>query len=485
MPWSPKEVEKLEATVIAALEHAGHVGGDNLLVVAVSGGPDSMALLHALLRLRERAGPRLHVAHLDHNFREEAHEDAQFTATAACRLGLPVTIEKAAPVSYQREMGISSFEEAAREVRYIFLARVARDLGAAAIALGHTADDLAETVLMHILRGSGIHGLRGMEQLSTWRSRTGGHEAVLFRPILGVTKGETESYCNKLGIAFREDPGNRLLRFTRNRVRHHLLPALEEYNPRIRQALIRLAQSASLEVGYLEEEVTRLWNASARQEGDSISLDAHQLALIHPFMQRMVLRRAYRQLTGDTRRLGEVHLRAMADFIGSPPGKALGLPRGLRLHSGYRQLILSRNREPECPFPPLTGQHALQSPDSEEETSTRIPGWQVTIQRLSSPSDLPNEPFAACFDREALGDSLLVRTWQPGDRFQPLGMEGAKKLQDFFVDGKVLRAWRHRIPLLVTERGILWVVGYRVAEWGRVRQGSRQVCRICFSPLGA
>ena len=478
-------MEKLEATVIAALEHAGYVGGDNLLVVAVSGGADSMALLHALLRSRERAGPRLHVAHLDHNFREEAQEDARFTATAACRLGLPVTVEKADPVSYQREMGISSFEEAAREVRYIFLARVARDLGAAAIVLGHTADDLAETVLMHILRGSGVHGLRGMEELSTWRSRTGGDGAVLFRPILGVTKGETEAYCNKMGIAFREDPGNRLLRFTRNRVRHHLLPALEEYNPRIRQALIRLAQSASLEVEYLEEEVTRLWTDLARLEGDSISLDAHQLALLHPFMQRMVLRRAYRQLTGDTRRLGDAHLRAMAGFIGFPPGKSLDLPRGLRLHSGYGQLILGRNGAPACPFPPLTGQHPLQLPDSEEEKSTRIPGWQVSIQRLSSPVDLPGDPFAACFDREALGDSLLVRTWQPGDRLQPLGMEGAKKLQDFFVDGKVPRAWRHRIPLLVSERGILWVVGYRGAEWVRVRQDTRQVCRIHFSPLDA
>ena len=461
------------------------MGGDKLLVVAVSGGPDSMALLNALLRLRERAGPGLNVAHLNHNFRKEAQEDAKFTAAAACKLGLPATLEKADPVAYQRKMGISSFEEAAREVRYIFLAKVARELGATAIALGHTADDLAETVLMHILRGSGVHGLRGMERVSEWRSRAGGDEAVLFRPMLGVTKRETEAYCHKLGIAFREDPGNRLLRFTRNRIRHHLLPTLGEYNPRIRQALIRLAQSASLELGYLEEEVTRLWPTIARWEDDSVSLDTSQLALLHPFMQRMVLRRAYRELAGDTRRLGDAHLRAMADFIGFPPGKTLGLPRGLRLHSGYGRLTLGRNWASECPFPPLTGQHPLQFPEVEEDKSTRIPGWQVSIHRLSSPTDLPSDPFAACFDREALGGSLLVRTWQPGDRFQPLGMEGAKKLQDFFVDGKVLRTWRHRIPLLVSDWGILWVVGYRVAEWGRVRQDSREVCQIHFSPSGA
>ena len=484
----------MEARLKAALERARFIGDDRLLVVAVSGGPDSLALLHSMLSLKENAGLRVHVAHLNHNFREEAEEDARFVATVARQLDLPATVEKADPLAYQREMKISSFEEAAREVRYSFLARVVRDTRAAAVALGHTADDQAETVLMHIIRGSGIHGLRGMAELSTWQGRKRDHEVALFRPLLEVTKEETVAYCRKRGIIFREDPANRLLRFTRNRVRRELLPSLESYNPRVGEALVRLARSAALEADYLEEEVDKVWPAVAKQDGDAIVLDAQHLASLHPLMRRMVLRRAYQRLTGATRRLEEVHLKAMADFMDAPPGKVLDLPRGLRLHSGYGQLTLtSSSIGMLCPFPPLDGEHELPLPSSNGEKTTEIPGWRVTTSLLpplkaaeESPLLLPheaNEPgsFATHLDLEAVGDRLWVRTRLPGDRFQPLGMQAQKKLQDFYVDGKVPRLWRDRIPLVVSERGIAWVVGYRVAEWAGVKHDSQRVCQIRFS----
>ena len=508
-------MELLETRAEAALERAGYLGGGTLLVVAVSGGPDSLALLHALLSLKDKAGLRLHIAHLNHNFRgEEAEEDARFVSTAANRLGLPATVGKADPVAYQKEMGISSFEEAAREVRYSFLARVARDRDAASIALGHTSDDLAETVLMHIVRGSGIHGLRGMAELATWQNRAGDERAMLFRPFLQVTKSETLAYCDKRGIVYREDTGNRLMRFTRNRMRHELLPTLETYNPRIKHALARLAHYASLEVDYLEGEVAKIWPTVARQEVDSVILDARLLASLHPFMQRTLLRHAYHQFVGDTRRLQEVHLNSMADFIGVSPGRVLVLPRGLRLYAGYGQIILGHEDGASCPFPPLEGEYGLRLPvavgdsSSTADTITEIPGWQVTARVRSSPEaagnhllhasgegagrapphpDLPPPegkelgPFTACFDLEQTGGGLEVRTRQPGDRFQPLGMRAEKKLQDFFVDEKVPRAWRDRIPLLVSKRGIAWVVGYRLAEWARVGEDGLGICQIRFS----
>ena len=495
-------MDLVETTVKAALERAGYIGSDTLLVVAVSGGADSMALLHSLLSLSESAGLRLHVAHLNHNFRgDEAEEDARFVSEAASHLGLPATVDKADPMAYKKETGISSFEEAAREVRYRFLGRVARDSAAAATALGHTADDLAETVLMHIIRGSGIHGLRGMSELSSWRSRAGGastpgsQEAVLFRPLLAVTKGDTVGYCQKRRIAFRDDPGNRLPRFTRNRVRHELLPALASFNPRIGEALVRLAHSSSLEADFLEEEVTRVWPSVAKQEGDSILFDAGSMVSLHPIMQRMVMRRAYRQLTGDTRRLEEVHLKKMAEHSSAKAGKVLDLPRGLRLSSGYGQLVLAKGPEAPCPLPPLETERELLLPQgvggspSEHERITEFPGWQVAARLLttgvgeaSSARSSGQAPFAAYFDLEALVSSPRVRARLPGDRFQPLGMQSEKKLQDFFVDAKVPRAWRDGIPLVVCERGIAWVVGYRVAEWARPKEDSKSICRIQFSP---
>ena len=481
-------MERIEARVKAALERVGYSGADNLLVVAVSGGPDSLALLYALMSLKETAGLRLHVAHLDHNFRgEDAEEDALFVGTVAKRLGLTVTVEKADPTIHQSEGRTSSFEESAREVRYSFLGRVARENGAAAVALGHTADDLAETVLMRIIRGAGLHGLRAMVELSTWRSRTFDQEAVLFRPLLEVTKRDTVAYCQKLGIAFREDPANRLIRFTRNRVRHELLPELANYNPRIKESLVRLARSASLEADYLEQELDRVWPTAARQEGDSVVLDSRLLQLLHPFLRSMVLRRAYQQLTGDTRRLEEAHLKAMEGLASAPPGKVLDLPRGLKLHAGYGQLILGREMGLRCPFPPLEGQYELRSTSWDGDSPpigekiTEIPGWHLTARLLSSCGDMGTDPFTACFDLGPLSDGACIRARLPGDRFQPLGMGHEKKLQDFFVDEKVPRAWRDRIPLVVSARGIAWVVGYRIAEWGRVREDSQRICQIRFS----
>ena len=460
----------MEARVKAALERAGYTGGDNLLVVAVSGGPDSMALLYSLLSLRDSAGLRLHVAHLNHNFRDEAEEDARFASAVANQLGLPVTIEKADPLAYQKKTGLSSFEEAAREVRYGFLARVAERNGAVALALGHTADDLAETVLMHIIRGSGIHGLRGMEEVSTWRSREGDRKAVLLRPLLDVMKSETAAYCRQRGIAFREDPGNRLLRFTRNRVRHELLPTLESYNPRIKDALVRLAHSSALNVDYLEGEVANVWPTVAEQRDHSIVLDSGLLASLHPLLRRMMLRKAYQQLVGDTRRLEEVHLKAMEDFATGPPGRDMNLPRGLHLHTGYGQLILGRGMDAQNPLPPLGGEHRLSLPTSGDKEVTEIPGWRITARLVPSSEVHVVDPLIASLSLGAIGGSLRIRTRRPGDRFQPFGMDREKKLQDFYVNEKIPRAWRDRIPLIVSERGIAWVVGHRIAHWARLKE---------------
>ena len=477
-------MELVEARVRMALERSGYIGGNHLLVVAVSGGPDSLALLYSLLSLGKSSGLRFHLAHLDHNFRgEEAKEDARFVAALALQLGLPVTVGKSDPQDYQAEMKISSFEEAAREMRYNFLARVARVQSASAVALGHTADDLAETVLMHIIRGSGTKGLRGILELSTWTSRTDRKQAALFRPLLEVTKEETTTYCRTRGVGFREDTGNRLMHFTRNRVRHELLPLMRSYNPKVREALVRLARSSALEFDYLEKEVAKVWPDVATRRDSLIELDTRCLAELHPVMRHMVLRRAYEEVAGDTRRLEEVHLKAMVDFVDALPGRALSLPRGLRLYAGYGQLTLAQGSHALSFSPSLEGEHQLSLPSSEEERVAEIPGWHVSMRIVTLPASTSADPLAACFDLVAIGNRLRVRSRLAGDRFQPLGMQSEKKLQDFYVDEKVPRAWRDSIPLVVSQRRIAWVVGYRVAEWAKVKQDSQGICHIRFSRI--
>lgn len=475
-------MDLVETRVKTSLERAGYSGTDSLLVVAVSGGPDSLALLHTLLGLKESCALRIHVAHLNHNFRgEEAEEDARFVGMVASQLGLPATVDRADPVAYQRIMGISSFEEAAREVRYSFLAKLANKLSAKAVVLGHTADDLAETVLMHIIRGSGVPGLRGMQELSNWDGRTEDPPTPLFRPLLEVTKAQTTAYCQQHGIAFRTDSGNLSLRFTRNRVRHDLIPTMRQYNPKVSDALVRLSRAASMEVDYLEGELANVWPTVARQEDDSIIMDTGPLSLLHPFLRRMILRRAYQKLTGATRRIEEVHLQAMDKFIEAAAGKMLVLPKGLRLYAGYGRITMARYAAAPCPSSPLEGEHEIDLSSVDNKGITEVPGWRIEVRMLGSSPPEIDDSFTARFDAGALGDRLKIRSRRPGDRFQPSGMGVEKKLQDFYVDRKVPRDWRDRIPLLVSERGIVWVVGYRIAEWARISPESQSICEIRFS----
>ena len=245
----------LERQVEGALVRSGLHRDGTRLVIGASGGPDSTALLRCLHRLGERFPISLHVAHLNHDFRgAEADHDAAFVQRLADGLGLPCSIDKQDPIAYQRDRGISSFEQAAREMRYFFLAAVAASEGASAVALGHTADDQAETVLLHLLRGSGLHGLRGMSELAEWPWAGPGSGPLLFRPMLGVGKADTAAYCRFLGQTYREDSGNYLWRFTRNKVRLDLMPKLaRDYNPRVRDALARLSRTA----------VHRTWTSSS------------------------------------------------------------------------------------------------------------------------------------------------------------------------------------------------------------------------------
>ena len=492
--------------VAGALLRAGYSKGGHTLVVAASGGPDSSALVHCLHRLRDTHRLRLHVAHLNHNFRgEEAYADARFVAALAKELGLDATVEERDVLAFQRARHISSFEQAAREIRYAFLAEVAESTGAAAVATGHTADDVAETVLLHILRGTGIHGLRGMSELSPWPWPLHGRQLHLFRPLLRVTKADTLSYCHDLGQEYRDDSGNYMPVFTRNRVRHRLLPHLaSEYNPKVRESLIRLARTAALELDYMEGEISRLWPQVAAERQGAVEFNRSALTSLHPALQMLMLRKAYAVVTGNTSKLEERHLDAMAELAGGNiTNRILDLPRGLKLHRSYNDLQLSRDAALSCPFPELDGEHSVSMPSVGELKKTSIVGsWLVTLRLIESSgiavggdhSVLGSETakslsgqdsWSAYLDRRALGDWLRVRVRQPGDRFQPLGMEGKKKLQDFFTDDKVPRGWRDRVPVLVAEQGIAWVVGYRIAHWARVvasESGTGDALMVTFEP---
>ena len=476
-----KRVSSVHRRVATALEHCGLSGGR--LVVAVSGGPDSLALLYALHHLSGEIGLKLHGAHLDHGLRGQAsREDAEFTAGVFQRLGVPSTIESADVESLSRQLGLS-LEAAARTVRYDFLCRVALGQNAAGVAVGHTSDDQVETVLMNIVRGAGTTGLRGMERLS-YRKLAGGSVAIV-RPLLQAPRRDTIAYCAALDLEPRQDETNLSTDPTRNRMRAELIPHLETYNPAIRQAILRLSSSASRDVAHLESEVRKVWDRTVSRRGESLAIDRDLFTGLSAAVQSHLLMRAVEEVVGERADLRHYHVDEMTRLMAGSAGRALDLPWGIRFSVGYTEATLGPDDLDQSWPPPIEGETPLSVPGS-----TQIPGWRIDAEIFESPPDPRSDttsasPTAGASDRagvlgpdglcvrlslEATGNRLWVRSRRPGDRFRPLGMSRAKKLQDFMVDARVPRPARDRVPLVVSPDGIAWVAGWRIADWAKLAE---------------
>ncbi len=478
---------RLHTTAITAARRAG-LKPDEVVVAGVSGGPDSCTLMNVLSRASRRFGFKVQPAHLLHDFRgQETYDDADFVR----RMWPDCIFDEVDVAAYQHEHGISSFEQAARDLRYDFLARVAGQVGARFVAVGHTADDLAETVLLHVARGSGLHGLRGMSEIDPWPypAPPHGHDAPqpdlrVWRPLIDLTRHHTISYCRNYGIDYRDDSTNYMRDFARNRVRLDLMPALkEQLNPRIVSALGRISRTAAAQVDYMEQQADQLWTEVAAEpvtHDGTLRLDRGVLAETHPALRHIVLRRAWIAVTGHEHRLTERHLTAMSDAVSDPgSGKVIQLPRGVRFVVDKRSATMSRpGLADDCPYPRAVREFRLTLPWGPIAVAvTRRDGWEVTAEsvRVHAGASLDTgNPLATYLSSESLREGAIVRNWQPGDRMQPLGMSGSRKLQDIFTDARIPRHWRERIPLVVTPRGIAWIAGSRIAEWAAVRLDSAE-----------
>ena len=445
------------------------------MLVGVSGGPDSVCLLHILDQLRETLGVSLHVAHLNHMLRGvDSDADARYVAEFSGTLGIPATVEKRDVEAYRKEHRLS-LEEAAREVRYGFFSQVAESVGAGHIALGHTQDDQVETILMHLVRGTGLAGLRGMGPVTSLRP-PGGGVLVVVRPLLEVARRETEEYCRAYDLNPRSDFSNYSLDYTRNRFRYELIPLLQSYNKNVGAALMRTAHAAADELSYLEEGVSLVWERVVREQPNGLLLDSEALLSLHPALQRHLLRRVLGEVLADLTDIQSIHIEKMMEALSKPAGKRLSLPRGLVFHVGYNTCLVTKGAVDTCPFPPLEGEYKLNVPGD-----TAFPGWRVKAGIIRPGGKA--EGLGACLDLDEAGSDLVVRGRRAGDRFQPLGMGEAKKLQDFMVDAKVPRSWRDRVPLVCSSEGIIWVVGWRIAEPVRVTDSTKQVLRLEFKRL--
>jgi len=477
--WKVRRVAReqdLKQKVLDFIQKKGLLQGEEMLLVGVSGGPDSVCLLHLLHQLKETLGVSLHVVHLDHRLRGAASDaDARYVSRMAQRLGLEATVEGRDVLAYKREHRLS-LEEAARRVRYDFFAEVAKSLGARRIALGHTADDQVETILMHLVRGSGVAGLRGMQIVTRWRAKASGTSLIVVRPLLEVSRDEIETYCMAYDLEPRSDFSNYSLDYARNRFRYELLPLLQSYNPNVRAALLRTARAAADELSFFEEQLSPVWDQVVREQPDGLLLDTGQALSLHPALLRHLLRRAVEELLGDLTDIEAAHIEKMTAMLSKPAGKRLSLPRGLVFSAGYDGCMLTLGIPEGCPLPPLEGEHRL-----ELGGETLLPGWRVRSGIISHlPEKANSGGFEAYLDLDRAGEEILVRPRRAGDRFQPLGMEQPKKLQDFMVDAKIPREWRDSVPLVCSPEQILWVVGWRIDERAKVTPETKRVLCIEF-----
>jgi len=472
-----RKVKTPEQRVISFIQKHNLFSAGDRLVVAVSGGGDSVCLLHILVRWRKELGVELHVAHLNHQLRgAESNSDASYVSDLARRLNVSSTIERRDVAAYRDQKG-GSLEEAAREVRYSFLAEVVGRTDASKVVVGHTRDDHIETIVLHLLRGAGITGLCGLQPHSVLPYGGNSGQLEVVRPLLELTRQETLDYCQQHKLAPRSDSSNISPYFLRNRVRLELLPMLRSYNPSIDTALLRLADIAVDDISFIEEKASLLWKKLAREEGGVIYLDISNMVTLPRAMQRQIFRRAVKQLRGNLKDVEADHIEAMIDLLSKPAGKKLCLPDGLTLSTEYGRLVLAPAQASTCPLPPLKGVSKINIPGE-----TDLPGWRVRADIIQEVVGDDNG-LAANFDLDKAGTELVVRRRRPGDRFQPLGMRQTKKLQDFMVDSRIPRSWRDRVPLTCSPKQILWVVGWRIDDRVKVTENTKGILRIRFERL--
>ncbi len=466
--------QQLEQRVLDFIRQNHLVSSQQKLLVAVSGGPDSVCLLHILIKLQGELDIKLYVAHLNHQLRgAESEADARYVSDLASRLGIPATIDQRDVKAYQAEQRLS-LEEAAREVRYTFLAQVATSAGANQVAVGHTLDDHIETILMHIIRGTGTRGLRGLQPSSLWQSS--GNSVTVIRPLLPLSRQETASYCHDHQLIPRIDASNLSLSPLRNRIRHQLLPLLQSYNPRVADALLRTARIAGDELAFLDKETASLWGKVIQKQETTVILDREEFLDLPSALQRHLLRAAIEKLLGNLKDIEARHIEGIMSSLTKPAGRRISLPRGLIFSIEYNKYLIASDPAALSPFPALIGEFPLKIPGE-----TLLPGWRVEANITNREQMIEkDEGFTAYFNLAQTGDKLVVRPRRTGDRFQPLGLSQPKKLGKFMIDTKIPQAWRERIPIVCSPEQILWVVGWRIDDRVKVTDTTKQILCLEF-----
>ena len=439
---------------------------NDCILAACSGGADSLGLVHCLFELQEQLSFQLAVAHVNHRLRgAEAAADAHFVRAFAAERALPFYETEVDAAGFASQAGLA-LEEACRILRYRFLRETAAKLGGARIATGHHQGDQAETVLLNLLRGAGSAGLRGMLPIN----------GDIIRPLLGVSRAQIEEYCRENHLQFRQDATNFQTDFTRNKIRLELIPYLETgYNVNIKKALCRLATLAADEHAFIAGQAD-ICLAVETDEAGMLAVDRKQLAELPPALQREKIRQMIQKSKQNLKGISFTHVEKLLHMaVFGNVGARMELPGGIVACNSYQKLLLGKSTATQ----------------SENFSKIAPPGIRLNVPGITPVPQLgmqvlaetgifpgPDGPWQAVFDLDQVENPVYVRTRMEGDRFQPSGMTGTKKLKAFFIDQKLPRENRDKVAIFSDCQGILWIGGYRQSDRGNISSTTKRCLRL-------
>ena len=456
--------------VLSTINKHNLISDGDKIVIGLSGGPDSVCLLHILNRLKEKLDIELYVAHLNHQIRGiEAQKDALYVSTICEEMGITYFLKSIDVPKYCKDNGLS-IEEGARKLRYEMFNEIKQKTKSNKIAIGHNLNDQAETVLMRIMRGTGLQGLRGIEYA---------RENGIIRPLLDIERKDIEDYCELHNLNPRIDESNLENIYTRNKIRLELIPYMKDnFNPNLIESIVRMSNNLRSDSDYIEAHAEAEFKNICKISSDSAEININNFKKLHNAIKVRVLRKGIKAILGDTNFIDQKHIDDVIELESeSKINKMLTLPRGIFVYRRKNSIILTTTEiiEEEIEFSysiPSNGFVKI------KEINTIIETQTMTIDRYKSGKV---DKMSRGFDFNKIKGGIVVRNRQQGDKIKLVG--GSKKIKDLFIDLKIPREDRCKIPVIVDEDGILQVGEYKSSENYKIDENTKEVLKVTFKKI--
>tara|TARA_B100001750_G_C15521244_1_gene611754 strand:+ start:1011 stop:2483 length:1473 start_codon:yes stop_codon:yes gene_type:complete len=453
------------------------------LILGVSGGPDSLSLLYSMHRI-SKLYPKyftLYGAHMNHSLRGlESDQDAEFVISTFKDLRIPYYIKNLDSKKIH-DLQKGSLEEIMRQNRYSFFGEISKDINADMVVTAHTYDDQIETILMNFIRGSGLNGLTGMQQISEKTFQN--NSFILARPMLKISSEETNTYCKHLKLSPRFDQTNHLTRFTRNKIRHEIIPSLSKINPGIKKNIMNLSEIINDEYEYIKEITNENFISLSKINSNVIEICRPDFEKLHLNIRRNIIRKTIENLNPQFKNLQKINIE---EILNSKTGTKLQPIENIVVYIDKNALIFKNTPHKSQ----VEKNKLLNYKEISKQGITKIKDWTIEVsQHRINPSNIPKYELNKStdlsfveenFDLDKIQFPIYVRSRQPGDRFQPLGMKSTKKLQDFFVDNGIPKRLRDSIPIVVSGEKLLWIVGHRTSNWSKITKDTTDFLKITF-----